>query len=74
MKEEEHPLNKALRRCKYPEWALSRASIKQRKKTNTDQGTLNTTNKRGNKNKPYIVVPYIQGMGRAARTFAEDMG
>ena len=63
LKEEEDHLNKALRRCKYPEWALSRANIKQRRKTNTNQGTLNTTNKRGNNNKPYIVVPYIQGMG-----------
>ena len=63
LKEEEDHLHKALRRCKYPEWALSRANIKQKRKTNTNQGTLNTTNKRGNNNKPCIVVPYIQGNG-----------
>ena len=32
LKEEEDPLNRALRRCKYPEWALSRANIKEEDK------------------------------------------
>ena len=36
LKEEEDHLNRALRRCKYPEWALSRANIKQKKRTNTN--------------------------------------
>ena len=67
LKEEEDHLNKALKRCKYPEWALSRANIKQKKKTNTNQGTVNNTNKAGNNNKCYIVVPYIQGMGDSCK-------
>ena len=59
LKEEEDHLNKALKRCKYPDWALSRANINQKKKPNTNQGTTKTTNQRGSNNKPYIVVPYI---------------
>ena len=59
LKEEEDHLNRALKRCKYPEWALTRANIKQKKKTSTNQGTIKNTNKTGSNNKPYIVVPYI---------------
>ena len=65
--EEEDHLKKALKRCKYPEWAISRANIKQKKKTNTNQGTISNTNQAGNNNKPYIVVPYIQGMGESCK-------
>ena len=46
---------------------LTRASIKQKRKANTNQGTINTTNKRGSNNKPYIVVPYVQGMGESCK-------
>ena len=46
LKEEEDHLNKALKRCMYPDWALSRANTNQKKKTNTNQGTTNTINKR----------------------------
>ena len=58
LKKEEH-LNRALRRCNYPEWDLTRASIKQNKKTSTNQGTGKNTDKTGSNNRPYIVVPYI---------------
>ena len=74
LKEEEDHLNKALKRCKYPDWALSRANINQKKKTNTNQGTINTTNKRGSNNKPYIVVPYIQGIGESCKNICRKHG
>ena len=74
LKEEEDHLNKALRRCKYPEWALSRANIKQERKTNTNLGTLNITNKIGNNNNPYIVVPYIQGIGKSCMNICRRHG
>ena len=48
MKEEEDHL----KRCKYPEWALTRANIKQKRKANTNQGTISNTNKTGSNNKP----------------------
>ena len=74
LKEEEDHLNRALKRCKYPEWALTRANINQKKKTSTNQGTTKNTNKTGNNNKPYIVVPYIQGMGENCRIICRKHG
>ena len=74
LQEEEDDLNRALKRCKYPSWALSRANIHQRKKTNTNQGTTSTTNQRGNNNRPYIVVPYIQGMGGSCKNICRKHG
>ena len=59
-------------RCNYPEWALTRASIKQ--KTNTNQGTDKNTAKKGSNNKPYIVVPYVQGMHESCKTICRKHG
>ena len=67
LKEEEDHLTRTLKRCKYPEWALTRANIKQKKKTSTNQGTIKHTNKTGSNNTPYTVVPYIQGMGKSCK-------
>ena len=74
LKEEEDHLNKALKRCKYPEWALTRANIKQKRKTNTNQGTINNTNKSGSYNKPYIVIPCIQGIGETCKNICRKHG
>ena len=52
LKDKEDHLNRARKRCKYPEWALTRAIIKQKKKTSTNQGTIKNTNKTGSNNKP----------------------
>ena len=71
--EEDHP-NEALKRCKYPEWALTRANIKQKRKENSNQGTINTTNTRGSNIKPYIVVPHIQGMGKSCKNIPRKHG
>ena len=48
--------------------------INQKRRENTNQGTINTTNKRGSNNKPYIVVPYIQGMGESCMTICRKQG
>ena len=74
LKEEVDHLNRALRRCKYPEWALSRANIKQKKKTSTNQGTSSNSNWTGSNNKPYIVVPYIQGMSESYKNICRKHG
>ena len=73
-KEDKDHLNKALERCKYPEWTLSRVNIKQKKMTNTNQGTINNTDKAGNNSKPYIVVPYSQVMGRSCKNICRKHG
>ena len=67
LKGEEDHLNRAPKRCKYPEWALTRANIKQKKKASTNQGTIKNTNKTGSNNKSYIVVPNIQGIGESCK-------
>ena len=56
LKKEEDHLNRALRRCKYPEWTLTRASITQKKKTNTKQGTDRNTVKTGSISESYKII------------------
>ena len=53
---------------------MSRANIKQKKRTSTNLGTINNTNKTGIKNKPYIVFPYIQGMGESCKNICRKHG
>ena len=69
--EEEDHLNKVLTRCKYPMWALNRVNITQNKKRN-NKGT----NKNNNTSikKPYIVVPYIKGMGASCKNICSKHG
>ena len=67
--EEEDHLNKVLRICKYPMWELNRVNITQNKKRN-NKGTKNNTNA----TKPYIVVPYIKGMGESCKNICRKHG
>ena len=71
LKKDKGHLNRALKRCKYPEWTLTGVSFKQNKKTSTNQGTDKNTAKTGSNNKSYIVVPYIQGMSESCKASAE---
>ena len=65
LKEEEDHLNKALRICKYPAWALNRAKINLNK-------NKNKTNK--NNKKPYIMVPYMQGLSESCKNIYRKHG
>ena len=69
--EEEDHLNKVLRRCKYPMWALNRVNITQNKKRNNKE-----TNKNNNTStkKPCIVVQYIKGMGESCKNICRKHG
>ena len=58
----------------YPEWALTRANMKQKKVTSTNQGTIKNKNNTGSNNKPYIVVPYIQGMNKSFKNICRKHG
>ena len=63
-KEEQH-LTTALKRCKYPTWALNRIKLKNQKLTsnkNNTRGTKPTRPEQPNINQPHIVVLYHQGM------------
>ena len=53
---------------------LMKASIKQNKKTNTNQGTDKNTAKTGSNNKPYILVPYVQGMSESCKNICRKHG
>ena len=74
LKEEEEHLNKALRRCKYPAWALNRVNIRQKNKNRTNQGANKNKNNKGNNNKPYIVVPYVKGMSESSKNIYRKHG
>ena len=63
LKEEEDHLNKSLSHCKYSAWALHRANIRS-KKHNTYKKNNPYDN---NKNKPYIVVPYMKGLSESCK-------
>ena len=69
LQEEEDHLNKVIRRCKYPMWALNRVNIMQNKERN-NKGTNNNTNTKNT----YIVVPYIKGMGESCTNICRKHG
>ena len=72
LKEEEDHLNKVLRRCKYPAWALNRVYInKTRIKTNKRSARTITTQAA---KRPYIVVQYIQGMTESCQEHLQKNG
>ena len=74
-KEEKH-LYQSLRRCKYPDWAINRVKLKsqsthlKKKKGNNNQP--GPSNIRGPK--PYIVVPYHQGLGESYKNICKKYG
>ena len=71
LQDEEDHLNKVLRRCKCDMWALNRVNFTQNKKRN-NKGTNNNNNT--NTKKPYIVVPYIKGMGESWKNICRKHG
>ena len=71
-KEEEH-LSRVLTRCKYPTWEINRVKMKmrtpaQKKKYN------NCTNTQKNCQKPYMVVPYYQGLSESVKRTCNKHG
>ena len=69
LQEEDH-LNKVLRRCKYPMWALNRVNITQNKRNYKGTNNINNTNTK----MPYIVVPYIKGMSESCKNICRKQG
>ena len=65
-KEEKH-LFKSLRKCKYPDWALNRVKLKsQSPALKKNQGNINNPEPSNTRApKPYIVVPYHQGLSES---------
>ena len=76
LQEEEHHLFQALKRCKYPTWAINRVKIKSQNpnqnttRRNTNQSGQNNIN---NKNL-YMVVPYHQGLSESIKKSCKKVG
>ena len=75
LQEEKH-LFKALRRCKYPTWAINRAKLRSRN-LNRDR-TRRIQNQTGqnsnNKQNLYMVVPYHQGLSERVKKACNKFG
>ena len=70
-KEEEH-LQSALKKCKYPNWALNKIKFKAKKHATTKAPT-NRTNT-NNQKKSYIVVPYYSGLRESIKKIGSKYG
>ena len=76
VQEEEHHLFQALKRCKYPTWAINRAKIRsQNPNQNTTRRNTNQSgqNKINNQNL-YMVVPYHQGLSESIKKSCKKFG
>ena len=70
LKEENDHLNKALKRCMCPAWALNQVNINQNKnKQGTNKNKTNINSK-----KPYVVVPYMQGLSESCKNICRKHG
>ena len=74
-KEEQH-FSQALRRCKYPTWALNRVKLRhQAPAMKKNKGNTNNSHTKNSRNsKPYIIVPYHQGLSENFKRICEKYG
>ena len=71
-KEEEH-LSRVLTKCKYPTWAINRVKMKMKKPAHKKKNNSNTNNQQ-NCQKPYMVVPYYQGLSESVKRTCNKHG
>ena len=72
LKTEEKDLQEALKRCKYPAWAINKAKLKTRTATNRNKTRNNNTS--SNIQKPHIVIPYYQGISESLKKTCSEYG
>ena len=74
-KEVKH-LHQSLKRCKYPDWAINRVKLRsalthlKKKRSNNNQAGSS----RNSGPKPYIVVPYHQGLSESYKNICKQYG
>ena len=73
LQQEEDHLSRVLTKCKYPAWAINRVKIKM-KTPAQKKSTRNNENKQNNCQKPYIVVPYYQGLSESMKRTCNKHG
>ena len=66
LQHEEDHLTKVLTRCKYPPWAINRMKIKMRTPAQKKSTKNNSINQKDCQ-RPYIVVPYYQGLSESIK-------
>ena len=76
LQEEEHHLFQAIKRCKYPTWAINRAKVSSQ---NPNQNTTRrNTNQSGQNNisnqNLYMVIPYYQGLSESIKKSCKKFG
>ena len=69
--EEEDHLYNALRRCKYPLWAWNRVNISSNQRRNNRRNNNRSDN---NTMKPYLLVPYMKGLGESCKNICRRHG
>ena len=72
--EEKDNLYNALRTCKYPFWAWNRVNISKNQKRNNQGNSKNSNSNSNNTKKPYIVVPYMKGLGETCKNIHRRHG
>ena len=72
LQQEDH-LSRVLTRCKYPAWAINRVKIKMRTLAQK-KSTKNNANDQKNYQRPYIVVPYYQGLSESLKRMCNKYG
>ena len=70
--EEEEHLSRVLTRCNYPTWAINRVKMKMR--TPALKKNNNSTNTQQKCQKPYMVVPYYQGLSESVKRTCNKHG
>ena len=74
-KEEDH-LCKALKKCKYPTWAINRAKLKSQNpiRSATRNNNIQTGQNNSNNKNLYMVVPYQQGLSKRIKNTCKKYG
>ena len=72
LKSEVHHIEEALKRCKYPTWALNKAKMKT--KTAANRNNKRNNNNTNNTQRPHIVIPYYQGISENMKKACSEYG
>ena len=73
LQQEEDHLSRVLTRCKYLMWAINRAKINMRTPAQ-NKSTKNIANNQQNCQRPYIVMPYYQGLSESLKRTCNKYG
>ena len=73
LRSEVHHTEEALKRCKYPTWALNKAKMKTKTAANRNNNRNNNTTNNSTQ-RPHIVIPYYQGISESMKKACSEYG